>query len=40
MLTAIKLEEYFNFLAEDDIRLKRHRIGIEGSRSNMSIQMN
>ncbi len=29
MFTAIKLEDYFDFLSEDDIRLKGHRIGIE-----------
>lgn len=29
MLTTTKLENYFDFLAEDDIRLKGHRIGIE-----------
>lgn len=29
MLATIKLEDYFAFLAEDDIRLKGHRIGIE-----------
>ncbi|VEP16919.1 conserved hypothetical protein [Hyella patelloides LEGE 07179] len=29
MFTAIKLEDYFEFLSEDDIRLKGHRIGIE-----------
>jgi hypothetical protein len=26
---AIQLEEYFDFLAPDDIRIKGHRIGIE-----------
>ena len=26
---ATTLEEYFNFLADDDIRIKGHRIGIE-----------
>ncbi|NEO76071.1 MAG: hypothetical protein F6J99_07355 [Moorea sp. SIO4G3] len=25
----MQLEEYFNFLAPDDIRIKGHRIGIE-----------
>lgn len=29
MFTTVKLEDYFDFLAEDDIRLKGHRIGIE-----------
>jgi uncharacterized protein (DUF433 family) len=29
MFTTIKLQDYFNFLAKDDIRLKGHRIGIE-----------
>ena len=29
MFTTIKLEDYFDFLAEDDIRLRGHRIGIE-----------
>ena len=29
MFTTIKLEDYFEFLSEDDIRLKGHRIGIE-----------
>ena len=29
MYTTIKLEDYFDFLAEDDIRLRGHRIGIE-----------
>ena len=29
MLTTIKLEDYFDFFSEDDIRLKGHRIGIE-----------
>ncbi len=27
--TQVKLEDYFDFLAPDDIRIKGHRIGIE-----------
>jgi uncharacterized protein (DUF433 family) len=29
MFTTTKLEDYFEFFSEDDIRLKGHRIGIE-----------
>ena len=29
MFTTTKLEDYFDFLSEEDIRLKGHRIGIE-----------
>jgi uncharacterized protein (DUF433 family) len=29
MFTTIKLQDYFNFLDKNDIRLKGHRIGIE-----------
>ena len=29
MFATMKLEDYFDFLSKDDIRLKGHRIGIE-----------
>jgi len=29
MFSTTKLEDYFEFLSSDDIRLKGHRIGIE-----------
>lgn len=29
MFTTIKLEDYFEILSKDDIRIKGHRIGIE-----------